>query len=78
MTFDGDGSLIEVTEKVSARGLPSPVFAAPHQAGRAGKVGNIESVISGGMLTARAATITRSGLRRAFVFGPHGTRRAAD
>ena len=68
MTFDGDGSLIEVTEEVFARGLPSPVFAAPHQAGRAGKVDNIESVIRDGVLTAHETTITRNGLRREVVF----------
>jgi hypothetical protein len=73
MTFDGDGSLIQMERRpVSA------VSAAVLRPGHGGKLGKIESVSRGSVATVHETTITRNGLRHEFAFGPDGVRRAAD
>jgi hypothetical protein len=77
MTFEPDGSLIEMEQQVSPENLASPVSAAIRQAGRGGNVGKIESVTRGRVVTEYETTMTRNGLRREAAFGPDGARRAA-
>jgi hypothetical protein len=77
MTFDPDGSLIEMEQEVSSEDLTSPASAAIRQAGCVRKVGKTGSVTRDGVVTEYETTMTRNSLRRGAVFEPNGARRAA-
>jgi hypothetical protein len=64
-------------QPVSPENLALSVSAVSRQAGRGGKVGKIESVTRGHVVTEYEATMTRNGLWREVAFGPDSARRAA-
>ena len=78
ITFDSDGTVLEVEQQVDAASLPASVASAFHKAAEGGSMGKIESLTRGDKIVSYEGVVTRLGKRSEIAFRPDGASMKAD
>ena len=78
ITFDSDGTVLEIEQQVDAASLPASVASAFHRAAEGGSLGKIESLTRGDKIVSYEGVVTRNGKRSEIAFRPDGASMKAD
>ena len=78
ITFDSDGTVLEIEQQVDAGSLPASVASAFHRAAEGGSLGKIESLTRGDKIVSYEGVVTRNGKRSEIAFHPDGASMKAD